>query len=64
MPKLKTHKGTAKRMKITPAGKVVRRRAFGNHILAKKSKRRKRVIKTDAVVVGKMEKNVKKVLGV
>lgn len=64
MPKLKTHRGTAKRMKITPTGKVMRRRAFGNHILAKKSKRRKRVINTDAVVTGKMEKNVKKVLGV
>lgn len=63
MPKLKTHKGTAKRMKITGAGKVVRRRAFGNHILAKKSKRRKRLIKTDASVAGKMKKNVKKALG-
>lgn len=64
MPKLKTHKGTAKRMKITGTGKVIRQRAFGNHILAKKSKRRKRAIKTHAPVTGKMEKNVKKVLGV
>ena len=37
MPKLKTHKGTAKRVKITTTGKIVRERAFGNHILAKKS---------------------------
>ena len=28
MPKMKTHKGTAKRMKLTGSGKVVRRRAF------------------------------------
>lgn len=64
MPKLKTHKGTAKRIKITPTGKTMRRRAFGTHILAKKSRRRKRAINNDAVVTGKMQKNVKKALGV
>jgi len=64
MPKLKTHKGTAKRIKITGSGKLVRERAFGNHILAKKSKARKRNIKTAASVNGKIKKNVKKALGV
>ena len=64
MPKLKTHKGTAKRVKITGSGKIVRERAFGNHILAKKSKARKRNMKTDAVVHGKIKKNIKTALGV
>ena len=64
MPKLKTHKGTAKRIKITGSGKIMRERAFGNHILAKKSKARKRNIKTSATVGGKIEKNIKKALGV
>ena len=64
MPKMKTHKGTAKRIKITGSGKLVRERAFGNHILAKKSKARKRVIKTNATVSGKNAKNLKKGLGV
>jgi large subunit ribosomal protein L35 len=64
MPKLKTHKGTAKRIKITGSGKLVRERAFGNHILAKKSKSRKRNIKKSAVVTGKIAKNVKTALGV
>ena len=64
MPKLKTHKGTAKRVKITGFGKIVRERAFGNHILAKKSKARKRNMKTSATVSGKIEKNIKKALGV
>lgn len=64
MPKLKTHKGTAKRVKITGSGKVVRERAFGNHILAKKSKARKRNMKTAAVVDGKISKNIKRALGV
>ena len=63
MPKLKTHKGTAKRVKITRTGKIVRERAFGNHILAKKSKARKRNIKTSAVVKGKIAKNIKTALG-
>ncbi len=62
MPKMKTHKGTAKRIKVTPTGKVMRRRASGNHLLAKKSKRRKRIIKSGAQVTGKFAKNVKKVL--
>ena len=35
MPKLKTHKGTAKRIKLTSTGKLTRRRAFGGHMLAK-----------------------------
>lgn len=63
MPKMKTHKGTAKRVKITKTGKVMRQRAFGSHMLAKKSKRRKRNINTSAEVSGKFVKNVKKVLG-
>ena len=64
MPKLKTHKGTAKRIKVTGSGKITRERAFGNHILAKKSKARKRNMKTDAVVNGKIKKNIKTALGV
>ena len=64
MPKLKTHKGTAKRVKVTGSGKILRRRAFGAHLLAKKSKRRKRVINTSAEITGSIRKNIKKALGV
>ena len=64
MPKMKTHKGTAKRIKLTSTGKLTRRRAFGNHMLSKKSKSRKRSVKTTAVVKGSMAKNVKRALGV
>ncbi len=63
MPKLKTHKGTAKRVKLTSTGKISRRRAFGGHMLAKKSKSRKRNINTTAFVKGGMAKNVKKAMG-
>ena len=64
MPKLKTHKGTAKRIKITGSGKLARGRAYQNHILAKKSKARKRNMKTAAFVGGKIKKNIKTALGV
>lgn len=64
MPKLKTHKGTAKRIKITSTGKLTRRRAFGTHMLAKKSKSRKRAIGVSATVTGSVAKNIKRALGV
>ena len=64
MPKLKTHKGTAKRVKLTSTGKITRRRAFKGHMLAKKSKSRKRAINTTAVIKGSMKKNIKRALGV
>ena len=63
MPKLKTHKGTAKRIKISGTGKLIRERAFGNHILAKKSKARKRNMKTAGAGEGKIAKNIKSALG-
>ena len=64
MPKIKTHKGTAKRVTKTGSGKLLRRRAFGNHMLAKKGKGRKRVIKTSAEITGKMARNIKRALGI
>ena len=36
MPKMKTHKGMAKRIKITATGKMLRRKAFRNHLLSGK----------------------------
>lgn len=63
MPKLKTHKGTAKRVRQTPTGKVLRRRAFAGHFLAGKSERRKRVIGTPAEITGKLARNIKRAIG-
>lgn len=64
MPKIKTHKGTAKRIKLTSTGKLIRRRAFGGHFLSKKSNSRKRAINTTATVTGSMARNVRRALGV
>lgn len=64
MPKLKTHRGTAKRIRISATGKLMRRRAYAGHFLASKSKSRKRVIGSPATVTGKIAKNIKRALGV
>lgn len=63
MPKLKTHRGTAKRIRMSAAGKLLRRRAFGGHFLAGKSESRKRVIGTPAISTGKAAKNIKRAIG-
>ena len=42
MPKLKTHKGAAKRFRLTASGKVKRGHSHARHILTKKSTKRKR----------------------
>ena len=42
MPKMKTHRATAKRVRITRSGKVLHRKATGNHMLTKKSGGRRR----------------------
>ena len=42
MPKLKTHRGAAKRFKRTKTGKFLRSKAFKQHILSSKTTKRKR----------------------
>ena len=50
MPKMKTHRGAAKRFKVTGSGKLMRRKAFRNHILEKKSSKRKRRLGREAEI--------------
>ncbi len=50
MPKLKTHRGAAKRFKRTATGKFLRGKAFKQHILTSKSAARKRKLRGTAVV--------------
>lgn len=63
MPKLKTHSGTKDRIRINKNGKVLRRKATGNHLLQKKSKSRKRALAGVKTVTGKAAKNIKLNLG-
>ena len=50
MPKQKTHKGAAKRFKVTGTGKIKRKKAYGRHILTKKSRKRKRGLRKAGLV--------------
>ncbi|MHB8511376.1 MAG: 50S ribosomal protein L35 [Actinomycetota bacterium] len=50
MPKMKTHRATAKRVKRTGSGKLKRKRANVKHILEKKSSKRKRHLGQDGLV--------------
>ena len=62
MPKVKTHKGAAKRFSLTGSGKVKRSKAFKGHLLTKKSAKRKRGLKSEAFVALVEEKNIKKLI--
>ena len=63
MPKMKSHRGAAKRFKKTGTGKIVRRKANKQHILTKKSSKRKRDFGRDHAVAKVDVKAVKKLLG-
>ena len=60
MPKLKTRKAAAKRFRATGTGKIVRRKAFKNHLLDHKSPERKRRRLSQTTIVNERdEKNVR-----
>jgi large subunit ribosomal protein L35 len=63
MPKMKTHKGAAKRFKVTGSGKIIRRKANLNHILEKKAPKRKRRLGRTTEVVGGDRDRVERLLG-
>ncbi len=62
MPKMKTRRGAAKRFKVTASGKVKREKGFANHILTKKSTKRKRNLRQSTTVASVDESRVKKMI--
>lgn len=62
MPKMKTHRGAAKRFKKTGSGKFKRAKAFKSHILTKKSSKTKRNLRKSGLVSETQEKTIKKLL--
>ena len=62
MPKMKTHRGAAKRFKKTANGKIHRNHAFHWHILTKKSPSRKAALAGEVEVSKANKKNVKRML--
>ena len=63
MPKMKSHRGAAKRIQVTSTGKIRRRRAFANHILEKKSAKRKRHLKSPGLISDADTKRIRRMLG-
>ena len=62
MPKMRSHRGAAKRFRLSATGKVMRRKATGNHFLIKKSGSRKRRI-SGMTEVRAEAKTVRRLLG-
>ena len=62
MPKMKTKSGAKKRFKITKSGKVLRSSAFKNHLLEKKSSKRKRNLRKTGTVSSAEVNKIKRML--
>jgi large subunit ribosomal protein L35 len=64
MPKLKTRKGMAKRIRVTRNGKLIRAHAWKSHMLEKKSAKRKRNFRSAQLVSPADTAQVRRSLGV
>jgi len=62
LPKIKTHRGAAKRFKKTGTGKFKAEHAFHSHILGKKSAKRKRNLRKSSIVHHTNEDKLKRLL--
>jgi large subunit ribosomal protein L35 len=62
MPKIKTHKGAAKRFKFTGKGKIRRHKAYSNHLFLSKTAKRKRNLRKSALVDKTNTKRLRRLL--
>jgi large subunit ribosomal protein L35 len=62
MPKMKTNRAAAKRLKRTAKGKLARHRANKSHILTKKSRKRKRRLRQSTLVSKSDQKRMDRLL--
>ncbi len=62
MPKLKTNRGAAKRLKVTGTGKIKHYKAFGSHLLTSKTTKRKRNLRRSEVASSGDAKNIRRLL--
>lgn len=63
MPKMKTHRGAAKRFKVTGTGKIMRRKAFRAHMLEHKPTTRTRRLAREVELGGGDREHVRRMLG-
>jgi large subunit ribosomal protein L35 len=62
MPKIKTHRGAAKRFSVTGTGKIKRSRANTSHILTPKTTKRKRNLRKSTILDQTNEKALRKLI--
>jgi len=62
VPKIKTHRGAAKRFRKTGTGKFKRAHAFTSHIFTKKSAKRKRNLRKNTLVAPSDQRRVERML--
>jgi len=62
MPKIKTHRGAAKRFKKTASGKFKAKHAFHSHLLGKKTSKRKRSLRKPAILGAADARRLKRLL--
>jgi large subunit ribosomal protein L35 len=62
MPKMKTNRSAAKRFRLTARGKIRRNQAFVRHILTKKTRKRKRNLRSTALVAAVDAPRIKRIL--
>lgn len=62
MPKMKTKRGAAKRLKLTASGRLKHKKQNLRHILTKKSPKRKRQLRKHALVNARDEGRVQRML--
>ena len=63
MPKIKANRAAKKRFRVTGTGKIKRNHAFMNHILTKKTTKRKRNLRKTSVISPANVRQVKRLLG-
>ena len=62
MPKIKTNRSAAKRFRKTGTGKLKRMKAFTNHIMTKKTTKRKRNLRKSTLVTATQARSLKKIM--
>jgi large subunit ribosomal protein L35 len=62
MPKIKTHRGAAKRFKVTGTGKIMRRKGYKSHLLTGKSSKRTKRLRKAALVSDSEYANIKRLV--
>ncbi|MBI4717894.1 MAG: 50S ribosomal protein L35 [Planctomycetes bacterium] len=63
MPKMKTHKGLKKRVRVTATGRIVHKRPNSGHLMSTKSGDRCRKLRKPSVIRGAVKKRILRALG-